>query len=37
MTYKHGKRQNLMNYTVKDEEDLIKQLKSDPELEKELN
>lgn len=36
MTHKHGKRKNLMNYTAKDEEDLIKQLESDPELDKEL-
>lgn len=36
MTHKHGKRQKQMNYTAKDEEDLIKQLESDPELDKEL-
>jgi len=36
MMHKHGKRQNQMNYTAKDEEDLIKQLKNDPKLDKEL-
>jgi len=36
MTHEHGNKQNLMNITAKDEEDLIKQIESDPELDKEL-
>lgn len=37
MTHKHWKRQiQMMNYTAKDEEELIKQLESDPELDTEL-
>lgn len=36
MKHEHGKRQNLMNIKAKDEEELIKQIKSDPELDKEL-
>ena len=36
MMHGHGKRQNLMKYTAKDEVELIKQLESDPELDKEL-
>ena len=36
MTHEHGKRQNLMNIKAKDEEDLIKQIESDPEMDKEL-
>ena len=36
MTHEYGMRQNLINITAKDEEDLIKQIESDPELDKEL-
>lgn len=36
MTHKHGKREKLMNYEAKDEEELIRQIENDPELDKEL-
>ncbi|MBU4220361.1 MAG: hypothetical protein KKD46_03275 [Euryarchaeota archaeon] len=36
MTHEHGKRKNLMNYKARDEEELIRQIESDPELDKEL-
>jgi hypothetical protein len=36
MTHERGKRKNQMNYTAKDEEELIKQLENDADLDKEL-